>query len=223
MSSSYKHIIWDWNGTLLNDAWLIVEILNLMLEKHELPPITVEQYRQQFRFPAEAFYKDLGLNIDDIAQVAALHKLYNHHYEGRVTECSLHDDTHDVLSLVNKAGLSQCVLSAAPQGTLESNLDTYKLTDYFTEINGQDNNYGRGKLETAKTRIARLEHPAHEAVLIGDTHHDYEVAEAIGADCILVSHGYYERERLEPLGIPVMDSLKEAIAHILPAHEPQPQ
>ena len=40
----YKHIIWDWNGTLLNDRWLCVEGINQALIKRGLNPISEDQY-----------------------------------------------------------------------------------------------------------------------------------------------------------------------------------
>ena len=38
-SRKYSHILWDWNGTLLDDAWLCVEVMNSMLAERDLPQI----------------------------------------------------------------------------------------------------------------------------------------------------------------------------------------
>ena len=46
--SQYKHIIWDWNGTLLDDAWLFVDIMNGVLENRNMDTITVKKYRKIF-------------------------------------------------------------------------------------------------------------------------------------------------------------------------------
>ena len=51
MLHNYKHIVWDWNGTLLDDAWLCVEVLNQMLSQRGRAAITLEFYRQHFKFP----------------------------------------------------------------------------------------------------------------------------------------------------------------------------
>ena len=47
----YRHFIWDWNGTLLNDAWLCVDIINSMLEERGIERVTAERYAQIFGFP----------------------------------------------------------------------------------------------------------------------------------------------------------------------------
>ena len=59
----YKHIMWDWNGTLVDDAWLCVEIMNKSLEKRNLQTITVEDYRQVFKFPVKDYYVELGFDF----------------------------------------------------------------------------------------------------------------------------------------------------------------
>ena len=60
----YKHIIWDWNGTLLNDSYLCVQILNESLRKRNIPEITVEKYREKFLFPIKTFYESIGFDFD---------------------------------------------------------------------------------------------------------------------------------------------------------------
>ena len=62
--SQYKHIIWDWNGTLLDDAWLFVDIMNGVLENRNMDTITVEKYRKIFGFPVEEYYKKLGFDLE---------------------------------------------------------------------------------------------------------------------------------------------------------------
>ena len=44
MSPKIKHIIWDWNGTLVNDAWLFVELMNEELGQRNLPHINIQKY-----------------------------------------------------------------------------------------------------------------------------------------------------------------------------------
>ena len=53
----YKHIIWDWNGTLLDDRWLCVEGINQALVKRDLNPITENKYRENFTFPVKSTIK----------------------------------------------------------------------------------------------------------------------------------------------------------------------
>ena len=48
---NYQHIIWDWNGTLLDDVELCADIMNNLLKTRSLSTITLEKYREIFIFP----------------------------------------------------------------------------------------------------------------------------------------------------------------------------
>ena len=60
----YKHIIWDWNGTLLNDAWLCVEVMNLLLKRRDLKEIDLNIYQSVFGFPIIDYYRRLGFTFE---------------------------------------------------------------------------------------------------------------------------------------------------------------
>ena len=59
-----KHIVWDWNGTLLNDNWLAIKAINILLKRYNLPLITLEQYLAVFTFPVIDYYKELGFDFN---------------------------------------------------------------------------------------------------------------------------------------------------------------
>ena len=52
-----KHVIWDWNGTLVDDAWLFVELMNDELHKRNLTKINVNDYKNHFTFPVKKYYE----------------------------------------------------------------------------------------------------------------------------------------------------------------------
>ena len=67
-----KMIIFDWNGTLIDDVWLNLNAINGVLEKRGIKPITTEYYRENFQFPVSVFYKELAGLAADTKPVAAL-------------------------------------------------------------------------------------------------------------------------------------------------------
>jgi len=44
----YKNVVWDWNGTLLNDVKVGVNTLNDMLGRRGLPLLSVEDYKEKY-------------------------------------------------------------------------------------------------------------------------------------------------------------------------------
>ena len=214
MAAPYKHVIWDWNGTLLDDTWLCVEVLNDLLATRGKAAISADDYRMHFGFPVVHFYDYLGFDTDVDSFAAVSHEFINA-YEARwLEECSLHPEAASVLHDLRALGVSHSVLSAAKQEALETGIRHYGIGTHFTELVGCDNIYARGKIEQGQQWLAQGDWSPAEIVLIGDTLHDYEVAETLGADCILIAHGHHCPTRLQATGAPVVESLAELRAHL---------
>ncbi len=202
----FKHIIWDWNGTLWNDTHLCVEINNHMLRRRGLPPITAETYRDKLCFPVTDYYCQIGFDysIDPYERLA---EEFIEEYHRRRFECPLHNEARGLIRFFQTLEIAQAVLSAYEQRALLEAADYFKLTGFFDDIVGLNDIYASGKVENGKKYIAaKLVDPA-EALFIGDTVHDFEVAEAMGVRCALVACGHNSRRRLEACGVPVFDSL----------------
>ena len=212
----YRHVIWDWNGTLLDDAWLCVEILNGLLRDARLPPLTVDEYRADFSFPVLGFYERRGFDFKTHS-FAEVSERYIAAYNHRRYECQLQPGAHSALERLRAAGVEQSVLSAYREDTLREAVAHYDLTQYFTRLSGLDNVRAEGKVARGHTHLRALElHEApHIVLLIGDTAHDHEVAAALGADCVLLHHGHMHPERLGGRGVPMVGSLGEAADWVL--------
>ncbi len=212
----YRHVIWDWNGTLLDDAWLCVEILNGLLHDAGLRPLTVDEYRADFSFPVLEFYERRGFDFKTHS-FNEVSQRYISAYNQRRYECQLQPGTTAALARLREAGLEQSVLSAYHEDTLREVVAHYGLVDFFARLSGLDNIHADGKVARGKAHLRSLElHKApHTVLLIGDTAHDHEVAAAIGADCLLLHHGHMHPQRLGGRGAPVIGSLAEAAERVL--------
>ncbi len=215
---TYSHILWDWNGTLMDDLSLCVEITNLMLRARRLPTIDIDTHHALFDFPIDVYYRRLGIDFDqeDFPQI---NLEFSNAYEKRRTECQLHPHTREALANFQQAGFEQSILSAYPQHTLEEIVEFYGLSGFFTQLFGPGKLMGEGKIERGRECLAALETEPGNIVLIGDTMHDHEVAQALGIDCILLCHGHHSRQRLQKCGVPVVESLQSVQARFLHPHQ----
>jgi phosphoglycolate phosphatase len=208
MNFRYKHIIWDWNGTLIDDAWLCLEIINELLVKRKISVIDLKQYQNVFDFPVINFYEKIGFDFSmEPFQVPAAE--YIDAYNSRRFACRLHKGAQNVLERFKKAGLAQSILSASKKSSLEEALEHYSLQSYFSNVCGLDDHYANGKLNIAGDLIGRIESDPGKILIIGDTTHDYEVSQSLGTGCILISGGHHSTERLERCGARVFNSVKE--------------
>lgn len=206
MIEKYKHIIWDWNGTIINDVELSVELINDLLGAHGLKTVTLDSYRRVFTIPVKNYYIQLGFDFSK-ESFEIVGKQWMTEYERRKFECGLYDGVKNVLQKINQLGIGQSILSAYSQHTLDEMVEYFGLTKYFTHIIGLDNIYAAGKLHLGKDLMKQLGNGKGETLLIGDTEHDYEVACEIGADCILIANGHQSREKLEKFGTVVLPNL----------------
>ena len=195
MINNYKHIIWDWNGTLLNDVDFCRRIINRILVVNELPELSLEKYREIFTFPVQDYYKTAGLDFSKTS-FEAMGKDFIDEYEEKKLSCSLHENAIEVLSTIHQKGIKQSVLSAYLHDNLVSILGHYNLTQYFDNVIGLDNIYAGSKTHLGLALVDQLNLPKENILFIGDTLHDAEVAKAMGVKSILIANGHQVKEKL---------------------------
>ena len=210
----YTHIIWDWNGTLLDDAAWSMQCINHVLALSQRPPFfCIEGYREVFGFPTRDYYIRAGLDFAD-APFETLAQVYIDRYHGDGgRSLALFDDAAPALAAIAAAGIKQVILSASRIDHLQKQLAPFDIAHHFDEILGISDFYATGKTDIGRAYAQR--NGIMRGVLIGDTTHDAEVARAIGVDCVLVARGHQSRKRLLACGVPVAEDLVEALAFVL--------
>ncbi len=208
-----KHIIWDFNGTLLDDAWLCVQVLNILLRKRRMKKIDLESYKREFGFPVIDYYRHLGFTFEnetfDKVSIEYI-SLYNQ----RRHECSLQQGARKALEDAKQWGLGQSVLSAYNQPYLENAIDHLGIRPFFARILGLSDNYASSKVANGVRLLKELGLQQDEAVLVGDTDHDLETAQSMGIECILTTSGHQGHDRLIRSGKPVCTGLDQVLSII---------
>ena len=200
------HVIWDWNGTLLDDAELCLEIIQDLLRRHGLAPIDMQEYRRRFRFPVIEYYRRLGFDFS-VEPFFAISTEFILAYEQRLLECRLRPDALTALQQNYDRGMPQSILSASKQTSLEEALAHFGLSEMFAAVAGLDNHHAFGKVDLGQRLVTALAVDRHDILLIGDTVHDYEVAQAMGVACCLIPGGHQAYPRLAASGARVIESL----------------
>ena len=206
----YDYIIWDFNGTLLNDVGICVDCLNTLLKSHGMSEKTEEEYKKIFTFPIKEYYRRAGFDFDVTYDTLA-HE-WTDYYRSRA-DLELFDGAEQTLKTLANRGLKQIIISASEKNTLFEQTKVLGIDGYFSEMLGLDNIHARSKEATAKDW--RKKHPKAKAIFIGDTTHDKDVADAIGADCLLIPTGHQTRELLKKTGATVCEDIKDIPAFVL--------
>lgn len=185
-----KRIIWDWNGTLFNDVQLSFNVINRLLERYSLPVLKhLKDYRNVFGFPIENYYRKVGFDLDTL-DFSILAKEYMEDYQPKSKDCTLYADAIQALELARDEGYSQCILSASETKNLMEQIKRENILHFFDGIYSTESIEAPSKLDQAIS--IKKTYPQDTLIVIGDSSHDYQLAQEIQAHCILVNNGHQD-------------------------------
>ncbi len=205
-----RHVIWDWNGTLLDDVDHAVSALNLLLDARAMPRLDRDRYREHFGFPVRNFYEHLGFDFgrEDFVTVS---ESFIAHYKRAAETAQVHAEVRSTMSALATAGIAQSVVSAMELTMLRGMLHSHALDQHLTHIRGLDHLHATSKVALGVELMNTLGAPASETLFVGDTLHDLETANAMGCQCLLFVHGHQTKARLAAGGAQLIDALSEVV------------
>lgn len=211
---NYDYILWDWNGTIIDDRQLCLDILNYMLVEHGVKPVTMAQYQGFFGFPVIDYYRKAGFDFSRYSY-DSLAQEFIELYQKRSLKVGLVKDSLETIKELHKRGYKQIVFSASEINNLNEQIDSYQLRGYFKETLGISNIHAKSKLDLGLNWLDGFKNKKPRLLMIGDSIHDYEVAQALGADCVLISMGSHQSiKRLEETGAQVFASAKQILTFL---------
>lgn len=204
----YTHIIWDWNGTLLDDIGASLASVNDMLARRGEPPMDINRYKECIGTPIIRFYEQVfDLSKEDYSAILAE---YNAGYMLHLAECSLTEGAVEAIEKFAAAGIHQAIVSSSNNVQLCENAKKYGVYDKFEAVLGAADFKADSKIERARDYLARSAEKG-SVLVVGDLEHDAEMAAEIGADCVLLTSGHEHPDRLKRAGVAVFDKIEELI------------
>lgn len=201
-----KRMIWDFNGTIVDDQKLCFEIENFMLRERNMKEIPdLETYLDTFSFPIQAYYKRLGYDLVTESFESLADEYFKLYTEGFLT-CPVREGVLETLERIHSLGIPQTMLSATSQTRLEEQVRHLKIDSYFETVLGLPDDYAFSKVQRGLDYIRSSGISPEEALFLGDTDHDCEAAQAMGCRCVLITGGHQSKRVLEGCGVPVVES-----------------
>lgn len=204
----FKYIFFDFNGTILDDVDLCLNLLNEMLENKKLAKVSKEKYLEIFTFPIIEYYKKAGFTFNGYT-FEELASYFIKKYQPASLKCQIYDGLLDLLKYLKEQGYNLVVLSASRIDNLKEQLDYLNLTDFFKDILGTSDIYAKTKQGVLLDYLETNKIDPSACLFIGDTLHDYEIAKSINAISYLVSFGHQSKKRLMKVTENVFDSYQE--------------
>jgi len=206
------HLVWDWNGTLFHDIDAVVQATNASFGEIGLPPITLQRYRETYCVPVPLFYERLIGRLPTDAEWELMDASFHRHYWALAESCGLAEGAADLLAARSAAGLTQSLCSLAPHERLVPVVASHGISGHFQRVDGRTDASTDGKAAQMARHIGALGiTDARSVVVIGDALDDAAAAEHVGARAVLYTGGSHSRAALETAGVPVVDTLAEAV------------
>ena len=207
-----KYIFLDFNGTVLDDIDLCLEILNELLAKQNKPFVNKERYFEIFGFPVIDYYVRAGLDISNFEEQA---KYFIEEYTRRnVLECKIYDDFLDFVDKARNASYKIVLCSASKYDLLVDQLKHFKILDCFDDVIALDNYHAKSKVDVAMNYIKQNKIDSNQLYFIGDTDHDALVAKECGGHSYLVARGHQNKNILAKTDSIICDTLLDALDKI---------
>ena len=186
ISLKYDYVLWDWNGTLLDDVCAALDCVNEMLDGLNRERIGLERYCELIDTPIINFYYGLfGTRDIDFNTIS---EQFHTAYGKRVDGLRLMPDAERMLGYIHGLGIKQLIVTSAHAGDVRRQISKRGIERYFECIIGADDKYARSKTERAQLYFKQL--PQARLLMVGDTLHDLQTARALGADCVLLTSGH---------------------------------
>lgn len=212
-----ESVVWDFNGTLIDDVALGVNSVNTLLRRRGLKEIAShDEYRELFCFPVIDYYKRVGFDFEK-EPFSLLAVEWVEEYKSGFGIVTLREGVLSALSALKNAGIKQYIISASERSMLSEQLKYFGIDSYFDGVYGIDNINAGSKAHLALEWAS--EHDADSAIFIGDTLHDYDTASAAGIECFLITGGHQSREQLLSRTDNVIDLFEELVEYVLNGDE----
>ena len=203
----YDYLVLDFNGTIIDDVDLCLNILNHLLEERNYKKVSLEEYKHIFTFPIKNYYINAGFDLEKYSFTSISNEFISL-YQKASLNCKLYEGINELIDKCNNNRIKVVLLSASQIDNLKEQTDHFGLSEKFEAILGTSTIEAASKVESGKNYFKDKQDK--KILFVGDTTHDAEVASAIGADALLITHGHQARDiLLKANPLKVIDSFKE--------------
>ena len=191
----YPFVIFDWDGTLADSTSVIKRALQRSAEDLDYPIPTDAQ---------ASFIIGMGLRpalehaIPTLREedLTRLTDRFRHHFIVGENEIVLFDGVPEMLAALKARGHSLAVATGKSRKGLDRAFDTLGLREYFVASRCADEGFSKPHPGMLHALFDITGMRASDAVMIGDTTHDLQLAENADTAAIGVTYGAHERALL---------------------------
>ena len=197
MSSNFKHIFFDLDGTLIASGVGVINSFKYALEKMDITIPSDEVLMTFIGPPLEHSFRICGVAEENVNRAV---EIYRENYIPRgMYEANIFEGIEDVLKTLKENGKSLIVTTSKVEHLAEKVLADHNISKYFDFICGSDVELTRNsKAKVIEYAFERANiSNRDEAIIVGDTKYDIIGAKETGIKSIGVLYGYGNNEDLK--------------------------
>lgn len=204
---NYSTIIWDFNGTIIDDVYAALGAVNDMLTIRNQNTIDINTYYKAMDIPIWKFYERVFLP-DTITPEEAIAE-FDAGYEKHLSSKPLMEGIVDILETFRNMGKHQIVVSASHVDKVKARLSELGILDFFSEVLAHSDYNADSKTYLAREYFKTHNLDFADAVVIGDSVFDFTMASELQCDCILTTQGHQSRREFKSVDAHIIGSLYE--------------
>ncbi len=195
-NKKYEMVIFDWDGTLMDSERKIINCFQKAARDLDIPQPDDASVRDIIGLGmAEAVAKVFGDSSD--AERQALIEQYRHHFLGAdQTRMPLFPGVRELLHELADCGYLLAIATGKARRGLSLVLEETGLAELFTASRCADEAFSKPHPQMLLDILDETGLQPEDAVMVGDTAYDLQMAQNAGVDSLAVSYGVHDRERL---------------------------
>ncbi len=195
----YKLVIFDWDGTLMDSADKIINCMQIAAKHCDMPVPSADAVSHIIGISLKPAIKQL-FGIDDDALAERLVLAYKEAFVSHdATPCPLFNGVQELLSALKAKGATLAVATGKARRGLDRAWSQTETGHFFSASRCADDAQSKPSPDMLLQILDELKISAHDAVMIGDTTYDMQMAKSIGMRRIGVSYGVHAQVHLEAL------------------------
>ena len=203
-NKKYQLLVFDWDGTLADSEACIIDAMRLATAEAELPTCNDAQIRDVIGLSLEGAIEVLFPEAEISVRNSVADTYREHYFSTSTSPVPVFEGVIEILEKLNQENYFLAVATGKSRRGLDRSLNETGLDKYFHTTRCADETISKPNPQMLIGIIGFFGLETVDALMIGDSEYDLQMANNAGAESVAVSYGVHDAERLqqcEPLGI----------------------
>ena len=196
MNHEAKLIVFDWDGTLMDSAAHIVSCLQNAITELSLEPKTDDEIKNIIGLGLREALLALYPQASDEELTALVDQYREHFFDQQNAPSELFTGARDLVKELHAKDYFLAVATGKRRNGLDKVLKETGMGEYFPITRCADESHSKPHPQMMLDIIDYYGIEANEAIMVGDTEYDLQMANNAAAYSVAVSYGVHEKQRL---------------------------